>query len=77
MRQRLTRPVTAVAAALAIAGAAAPSASATQEARLRQTADGWALVAPDDTVLFEARGSGARITCLRRATDTGVLRILS
>lgn len=47
-----------------------------RQARLRQTAGGWALVTPKGDVIFEASGPGGRITCLRRATATGVLQIL-
>jgi ABC-type sugar transport system substrate-binding protein len=66
----------AAAAALAMAGAAAPTAGAATQARLRETPAGCALVTSDDQVLFEAVGRGARAECLRRAKETGVLRIL-
>jgi hypothetical protein len=76
LKTRLTRPVMGAAAALAIAGAAAPSAAAGTEARLRETARGCALLTPDGRVLFAANGPGARAACLQRARETGVLRII-
>lgn len=76
LNRRLTHLVMAAAAALAIGGAAAPAAAAGSEARLRETAEGCALLSMDDRVLFEASGSGARAACLRRAMETGVMRIV-
>ena len=73
-KTRLARPVIATAAALAVAGAAAPTGRGT-EARLRATADGYALLSSDGHVMYEASGPAARTACLRRATETGVLRI--
>ena len=77
LHSRATRGVVAIAAALAMAGGATPVAAAGRQARLRHTADGWALVSPGGSVLFEAAGPDARSRCLRRALDAGVLQILA
>jgi hypothetical protein len=77
LQSRLTHPVAAIAAVLAMAGVATPTADAGQQACLRQTADGWTLVSPDGAVLFEATGPDARDRCLRWALDSGVLQIVA
>src|SRR5205807_2848170 len=59
LHSRGTRGVVAIAAALAMAGGATPAAAAGRQARLRHTADGWALVSPGGSVLFEAGGLDA------------------
>lgn len=69
----LTRPI---GTARPTTGAATPAAATRYQARLRHTGPGWALLSADGAVLFEATGPGARIKCLRRALDAGVLRIL-
>ena len=50
--------------------------STVARARLRETPRGCELLSPDDRVVFEAVGRSARVRCLRRATEAGVLRIV-
>jgi hypothetical protein len=68
------RTLALVLAGIAVAGGGAPAAQA--EARLQRTADGWALVAADESIVYAASGAAARYRCLERARKSGVLRIV-
>ncbi|MEA2459672.1 MAG: hypothetical protein QOC95_2644 [Thermoleophilaceae bacterium] len=75
-RSKLVRAAALAVTGVAFAGGAAPARANEARAQLRPTADGWALVAADDSVIYAATGAAARQLCLERARAAGVLRIV-